>query len=254
METQLVLDQVVDLFKKELQDNLIGIYLHGSLAMGCFHPESSDIDLIIVAAEKLSHQHMRRLAQKIMDLENTMANRQGLELSLVLESSLQNLVYPPPFELHYSAYHREKYLTDNHYVCGGFADADLAAHYTVIYHRGKVLYGKPIRETFLPVDRQYYVQAILNDVEHAVQDITGSPTYYTLNLCMVLYYLKDDIVSSKKEGGEWGLCVLPSGYHSIIERALHAYRQGEQSTVDCVPSELKQFATYMLQEIHRVLD
>lgn len=254
MDTQFVLDQVVDLFKKELQNNLIGIYLHGSLAMGCFHAESSDIDLIIVVAEKLSHQHMRRLAQKIIAIENTMANRQGLELSLVLESSLQNLVYPPPFELHYSAFHRERYQTDTHYICGGFADADLAAHYTVIYHRGMVLYGKPIHETFLPVDRQYYVQAILNDVEQAVQDIAGSPTYYTLNLCRVLYYLKENIVSSKKEGGEWGLSALPFEYHSIIERALHAYLQGEQSTVDCIPSELKQFAAYMLQEIHRVRD
>ncbi|MGG3282937.1 aminoglycoside adenylyltransferase domain-containing protein [Paenibacillus solani] len=254
MDTQLVLDQVVDLFKEELHDNLIGIYLHGSLAMGCFHPENSDIDLIIVAAERLSHEHMRRLAQKIMTLEYTMANRQGLELSLVLESSLQNLVYPPPFELHYSAFHRERYQTDPHYICGGFADADLAAHYTVVYHRGIVLYGKPIQEVFTPVDRQYYVEAILHDVEGAVQDIAGSPTYYTLNLCRVLYYLKENIVSSKKEGGEWGLSVLPSEYHPIIERALHAYRQGEHSTMDYVPNELKRFATYMLEEIHRVLD
>jgi len=254
MDTQLVLDQVVDLFKKELQDNLIGIYLHGSLAMGCFHPEHSDIDLIIVAAEKLSRDHMRRLAQKIMASENTMANRQGLELSLVLESSLENYVYPPPFELHYSAFHRERYQTDTHYICGGFADADLAAHYTVIYHRGIVLYGNPIQEIFKPVDRQHYVQAILHDVEGAAQDIIDSPMYYTLNLCRVLYYLKEGIVSSKKEGGEWGLSVLPSEYHSIIEGALHAYRQGTQPTFDCVPSELKRFATYMLEEIHKALD
>ncbi|KOR88314.1 aminoglycoside adenylyltransferase domain-containing protein [Paenibacillus solani] len=254
MDTQMVLDQTVELFKEELHDNLIGIYLHGSLAMGCFHPEGSDIDLIIVAAEKLSHDHMRRLVEKIMALEDTMANRQGLELSLVLESSLKELVYPPLFELHYSAFHRERYLTDDHYICGGFADADLVAHYTVIYHRGIVLYGKPIREVFMPVDRQHYVQAILNDVEHAVQDIAGSPTYYTLNLCRVLYYLKENVVSSKKEGGEWGLCVLPSEYHSIIERALDAYRQGDQSHVDSVPDELIPFAKYMLEEIHRVLD
>ncbi|KOP64284.1 DNA polymerase [Bacillus sp. FJAT-18019] len=254
MDIQMVLDQTVELFKEELHDNLIGIYLHGSLAMGCFHPEGSDIDLIIVAAEKLSHDHMRRLVEKIMALEDTMANRQGLELSLVLESSLQSLVYPPPFELHYSAFHRERYQTDTHYICGGFADADLAAHFTVIYHRGIVLYGKPIQEVFTPVDRQHYIQAILHDVEDAVQDIIDSPMYYTLNLCRVLYYLKENVVSSKKEGGEWGLHALPSKYHTIIDHALHAYRQGEQSPDNITSNELIPFAKYMLEEIHRILD
>ena len=45
LDTQGVLDQAVDLFKEELGDNLVGIYLHGSLAMGRFNPDTSDIDL-----------------------------------------------------------------------------------------------------------------------------------------------------------------------------------------------------------------
>ncbi|MFD1905618.1 hypothetical protein ACFSQ7_18855 [Paenibacillus rhizoplanae] len=36
MEILAYLDQAVDLFKEELGDNLSGVYLHGSLAMGCF--------------------------------------------------------------------------------------------------------------------------------------------------------------------------------------------------------------------------
>ena len=30
------------------QENLIGIYLHGSLAMGCFHPHHSDLDMLVL--------------------------------------------------------------------------------------------------------------------------------------------------------------------------------------------------------------
>ncbi|MGG4092652.1 nucleotidyltransferase domain-containing protein [Paenibacillus lautus] len=134
MDTQWVLDQAVDLFKEELGGNLVGIYLHGSLAMGCFNPDTSDIDLLLVVEDKLTRDHMRRLAKKIIAFHDGMPNQQGLELSLVLESSLQETVYPPPFEFHYSAFHREKYLNDDDYLCGGFQDADLAAHYTVILH------------------------------------------------------------------------------------------------------------------------
>lgn len=254
LDTQWVLDQAVDLFKEELGGNLVGIYLHGSLAMGCFNPDTSDIDLLLVVADKLTSDHMRRLAKKIIAFHDGMPNQQGLELSLVLESSLQELVYPPPFEFHYSAFHREKYLTDENYLCGGFQDADLAAHYTVILHRGIALYGKPVREVFTSVDRQHYIQAILHDVEGAVQDITDSPMYYTLNLCRVLYYLKDGVVSSKKEGGEWGLRTLPSKYHPIIKRALHQYSGGAQNPADSAPDELIAFASDMLEQIRKELE
>lgn len=87
VDMQWVLDQAVDLFKEELGDNLVGIYLHGSLAMGCFNPDTSDIDLLLVVADKLTRDHMRRLAKKIITFHDGMPNRQGLELSLVLESS-----------------------------------------------------------------------------------------------------------------------------------------------------------------------
>ncbi|MGG4342834.1 aminoglycoside adenylyltransferase domain-containing protein [Paenibacillus lautus] len=249
MDTQEVLDQAVDLFKEELGGNLVGIYLHGSLAMGCFNPDTSDIDLLLVVADKLTSDHMRRLAKKIIAFHDGMPNQQGVELSLVLESSLQELVYPPPFEFHYSTFHREKYLNDDDYLCGGFQDADLAAHFTVIYHRGITLYGKPIQEVFTPVDRQHYIQAILHDVEGAVEDITDSPMYYTLNLCRVLYYLKDGVVSSKKEGGEWGLRTLPSKYHPMIERALLQYSGIDQTPADFSSSELTAFAGDMLELI-----
>jgi predicted nucleotidyltransferase len=45
MDTQHYLDKIVELFRDELSENLIGIYLHGSLAMNCFNPNRSDIPL-----------------------------------------------------------------------------------------------------------------------------------------------------------------------------------------------------------------
>lgn len=254
MNIQSVLDGAVDLFQQELGSDLVGIYLHGSLAMGCFNPDTSDVDLLLVVQDKLTGESMRRLAKHVVHFHDAMPNQQGLELSIVLASSLQDFVYPPPFEFHYSAVHRERYLTDEQYICGGFGDVDLAAHYTVIYHRGIALYGKPIREVFPPIDPHYYTQAILHDVESAVQDITGSPMYYTLNLCRVLYYLKEGVVSSKKEGGEWGLHALPSKYHPIIQRALDQYSGDTQKPADSAPDELLSFAGDMLGEIHKALE
>ncbi len=52
MSSQLELDRIVRLFKEEMSESLTGIYLHGSMAMGCFNPYQSDIDLLINVNDK----------------------------------------------------------------------------------------------------------------------------------------------------------------------------------------------------------
>lgn len=248
MDVTVVLEQAVELFVQELGDDLAGVYLHGSLAMGCFNPAKSDVDLLLVVHQTCSKEQWKRLAKRIIAFQDNLLSGRGLELSAVLASSIRNFVYPPPFEFHYSDFHREKYIADENYFCGGFGDPDLAAHYTVIYHRGRTLYGMPIREMFRPIDRTYVVQALLHDVREAVQEINKSPLYYTLNLCRVLYYLQEGVVSSKQEGGKWGLHTLPPEYRPIVEHALHEYAGANDAFV-IDNAGLAGFAEYMLGEI-----
>src|SRR5438477_12189344 len=42
-----------------LGQNLLGIYLHGSLALGGFHPTRSDIDVIAVTEQRMSVETKR---------------------------------------------------------------------------------------------------------------------------------------------------------------------------------------------------
>jgi predicted nucleotidyltransferase len=233
-------------------NNLVGIYLHGSLAMGCFNEKTSDIDLLIIAQKKLPTETNKRIIQKTLELHNSMPNERGIEFSIVLESSLKDFVHPTPFELHYSDYHREKYKTDETYICGGFEDADLAAHIVVTYYRGITLYGKAIKEVFYPIDKTFYIKSILFDVENATKDITSAPVYFTLNLCRVLFFLKEGVISSKKEGGEWGLKTLPLTYHHDIQLCLHEYT-GIIDNAKFNEETLINFASYMLGEIKKSL-
>ena len=47
----ILLNRFVEQSEEILQDNLTGIYLHGSAVMGCFNPAKSDLDLIVVVNE-----------------------------------------------------------------------------------------------------------------------------------------------------------------------------------------------------------
>ncbi|WP_127529443.1 aminoglycoside adenylyltransferase domain-containing protein [Paenibacillus kobensis] len=248
MNTERILHQLSARFSEILKENVVGVYLHGSLAMGGFNPDRSDMDLLVVIQHKLTKEVQQQLAKMLLAAHDELPGGGGFELSVILESVVTDFIYPTPFEFHYSGYHREKYRTDEDYICGGFTDPDLAAHLTVIYHRGRTIIGKPIHSLFQPIKRDYYIQSIMNDIEEAPKSIVDSPVYYTLNLCRVLMYMREGAVSSKEEGGEWGIATIPQ-YAVVIAGCLNQYR-GEENVDNNVPSsEYIRFAEYMLFEI-----
>ncbi|MNN79324.1 hypothetical protein D3C81_1959550 [compost metagenome] len=96
---------------------------------------------------------------------------------MILETYLTEFLHPTPFEFHFSDYHLQRYRQDADYLCGGFEDADLAAHLTVVYHRGRTLYGTEIHKVFQPVDEQFYIEALLYDLEDVQETIEEKPVY-----------------------------------------------------------------------------
>lgn len=253
LDTSLYIDRFVEICKDELKHNLIGVYLHGSLAMNCFNPNGSDIDLLVVVNDQLSREQSRNLVEKVMVLHDDMPYERGIECSIILRSHLNPFKYPTPFELHYSDYHRDRYKKDKNYLCGGFEDEDLAAHFMVAYTRGKCLFGKPLIEVCEPIREQYYLQSILNDVKNAEENVTDDPVYVILNLCRVLYYLEEGFVSSKREGGEWGARTLPMKYRALIFSCLDKYN-GTMAFSVCNHNEALLFVKYAGDEIKRRIE
>src|SRR5215469_10085390 len=88
-----LLDEIVAEFKHLLGENLVGVYLHGSLAMGSFNPDSSDIDFLVVAKEKLPPQKRGEVAVTMIGLSEK-APAKGLEMSILTIGALRDFRYP----------------------------------------------------------------------------------------------------------------------------------------------------------------
>lgn len=253
---QELLDDFTAQSRHILGDNLTGIYLHGSAVMGCFNPEKSDIDLILVVRDTITDTAKRQFMDMVEEL-NKQAPEKGLELSIVREAVCKPFVYPTPFELHFSVAHLNWYQTNpEDYVAKmKGTDKDLAAHFTIIYHRGQALYGKAIREVFAEVSREAYMDSIWCDIEGAAEDILESPMYIILNLCRVLGYKEEGLILSKKEGGEWmrrqlaeeDKETLTGEFDELIAAALKEYATGQKMKLQ--KSLTQQFAEYMLEQI-----
>ena len=242
------LDWVTEAYRSILKKNLVGIYVHGSIAMKCFHWDKSDIDFLVVVDEKLSKDSKKKLMDVIMDM-NAYVPPKGLEMSVVLKKDCMDFKYPTHFDLHYSIAHRNWYLNDPEDFCDKMhgEDKDLAAHFTITRNFGITWYGQPIDKVFGPVPKEHYLDSIMEDIKNAKESIMEDTMYIVLNLCRVLAYSKEELILSKEQGGKWGFERLDKKYHNIIAQALYCYKTDIVMTFD--KKEAQDYCDYMLAQL-----
>ena len=247
---QSVTDDFVAVAREIIGEKLTGIYLHGSLAMGCFNPKKSDIDLIIVIEQNISDEQKRKFMERVVAL-NQQAPAKGLEMSIVLRKYCSPFVYPTPFELHFSPAHSQWFYDEpQNYVRNMKGDdKDLAAHFMIIRQYGITLYGEEIENVFAEVPRQNYIDSIWEDICDAKEEILKQPMYITLNLCRVLAFLKNGLYLSKQEGARWGMEHLPAEYLPMISDALMCYQTDREMVIE--EENGGKFADEMLAEIEK---
>jgi hypothetical protein len=224
-----------------LSPNLAGIYLHGSLAMGCFNPAHSDLDLLVTLEKGLSPGTKRLIFQCLLAQSGRPI---PIEVSFLSRSNLFPWRYPTPFELHYSEDWRSRIrdlLADpnwNDEHDEQRLDEDLAAHLTIARARGISLFGLPALQAFPMVPEGDYSASILADTTWALERLSVQPVYAILNLCRVYAYLREGKILSKKEGGEWGLSHLAQEFQITIQTALRDYEGDCQEAGLLDPDEL----------------
>ncbi|MCL2771821.1 MAG: DUF4111 domain-containing protein [Oscillospiraceae bacterium] len=246
-----LLEIISEKYNKLLDKNLVGIYVHGSIAFGCFNWDKSDIDFIVVINEPIPQQTKLQLLQVLKDL-GEQAPRRGFEMSIVLEKYCKAFVYPTPCELHFQSCWNEWYLKKQLSLYDDDrTDEGLAADFTVIKSVGIVICGVQIENVFGVVPHEAYLDSICKDVvgSSTKEDIAFDPVYIILNSCRVYAYIKDGLVLSKEQGGKWGLANLPEKYHNLISAMLNNYVKGSAFSND--ETQQIQFVDYMLELIFK---
>lgn len=250
MRANVLLQQIKTEYLAVLGDTMIGFYVHGSLAFGCFSWERGDLDFLVVVSKEPTWEQKHALIEILLRADEN-APEKGFEMSIVTADAVNPFVYPTPYVLHYSGAWRDAYRRDLDGTCRRLRgyDPDLAAHITVCHAVGFALYGKPIEEVFAPVPAEQYLDSIRSDIENAVDDIAENPVYVTLNLCRVLGYLREGLILSKESGGMWGLANLPAEFVPLVSAALSYYRDGVVFDFDCEMG--KRFADFMTRELQK---
>lgn len=219
-EANIVLNEFLTHVQATLPDEFSGLYLHGSLALGDFHPASSDIDFFVVTQNTLSAETLDDLATMHRALEEmNFAWIPKLEGSYIPRNAMRR--YDPTNHCH----PRYDYHTKMHVSGHG---SDTLIQYWTLREKGIVLVGPPpasFIESVSPTELRQASRGILQEWWlPQMEDTTrlqrpAYESYAILTMCRILYTLAHGAIVSKPTAGYWAQARYPQ-WAEHIQRAL----------------------------------
>jgi hypothetical protein len=221
-EARAVLRALVPGVRAILGEQLVGIYLFGSLAVGDFDPATSDIDFVAVTAHELT-------AEELPPLQALHARlfASGLPLADQVEGAYLSRealrVYDPATARHPHIDRGEATLSVKQ-----FHTDWIVQRYSLREH-GVVLFGPPLPALIEPIAPaalraavlellHFWWEPMLGDDSHLQHN--GYQAYAVATFCRMLYTLEEGGLISKPGAGRWAMGRLEARFAPLIERAL----------------------------------
>jgi predicted nucleotidyltransferase len=214
-----ILDLLLVGIKDALANNLVGIYLRGSLATGDFDPAGSDIDFLVVTERPVSTQQFDLLAAlhgRLAHLSNRYGN--DLEGAYLPREAAKRFT---PGDAHPTIYRGEDLRWSEH------GSNWLLERWTV-REQGTVLFGPEPKTLIDPIssdDLREAVRVRLGDWAEWARDTSnpewqqgtlGHKAYVVETMCRALFTLREGKLCSKPRAVEWALGALPEPWRSTV--------------------------------------
>lgn len=217
---------VKEIWEKHLENELIGVYLHGSMCLNCFKESTSDIDLLIITNRKIDRLERLEIARDIIEIDGKPCQ---VEMSAVYIGDLIPWHHPVKCQFHYSDFWTERYqktlsgeLKENYVVDNDFEDADITSYIKLINQCGVCLCGKSIKDVFPEIPNEDFWSSISAEIDD--YDFNAyNDRYFVSNILIlgrILSYKIERVILSKYEGGLWTADYVPQKYRYIVENAL----------------------------------
>jgi predicted nucleotidyltransferase len=230
-----------------LGEALVGVYLHGSIVLGGFNPDLSDLDVLAVARRRTTTREKRRLIEILADASGHPA---PLEFHLLAQEDLEPWQHPTPFDFHYGDVWRDALRADLAEALGRQSnpDPDLAAHLTIVRQHGVALEGPPPADVFPEVPWNDYADSLLRDLRWARSTDRPLPVYRVLSPARIWATFATREIQSKDSGAVWALERIRADLRPVLADALAHYR-GETASFDVDGAAMDRYGAYVETEV-----
>lgn len=243
---------IESLCKNYLKDSFIGMYVHGSLSLGQFNNEISDIDIIVVVSSKIEVNTRFSIIKELLDISNQPI---AIEISFMTADVLTNWTYPPLFELHYSEGWRSQCTKavseeDTSMWENTYEDPELACHLTLVKKKGIHIYGEKIEDIIPDVPESHFISAIIGDAQLSLSQLSENPTYTILTPWRIIAFLETKQLFSKVQAGRWAIeTYLDQPLSALVQQAIDQYETDNKPSFNFSESLLNQY----IEKINEVL-
>ena len=232
-----MLDALVAGVKQRLKDNLVGVYLRGSLASGDFIPATSDLDVLVVTERPVSDEEFAALAAMHAGLaasSNPYASR--IEIAYLDRAALRRF---QPGLRHPTLGQGESLAWSEHH-------ANWILERWTVRMCGVPLVGpepQPLIDPIAPDEIVAAVRARLGDWDDWARKLDepewvaprrGAAAYVVETMCRALYTLRWAELPSKPRAVTWALAELPEPWRATVERS-QTWRTDNTYDPDIVP-------------------
>lgn len=219
-EIQNLLADFIQQINTEKPDLLSGFYLYGSIAIGAFNPQKSDVDFMALLTRKCTLDDLQILenAHKYISQKYPKNQLDGSYLPAYhLGKYTDNLESYPYFD---GEFHRAGHYDINHIT------------WWTLKHQGITIYGETLNTETIHVDWQMLLEAMHLNLNSYWQDWAINPDkqkllihdgaieWVVLGVLRQYYSFKENGITSKTGAGEYALLHLPERWHTLIKDAL----------------------------------
>lgn len=205
-----------------LQKELVGMYLYGSLALGDFNPENSDVDFLAVTQGDINKETIAALTT----MHKVFATGQSkwhleLEGSYIPQNALRRYDAANACHPHIDR-GADALIVQQH-------DVDWIIQRDGLYRHGITLFGPPIQTLLDPVSPAEVRAAIIELMRIWWTPMLDNPeklahngyrAYAAQTMLRVLYTLERGAIVSKPESVRWAKEALGAEWQGIVEKAL----------------------------------
>lgn len=202
---------LVQLVRRTLPGNTLGVYLHGSAVLAGLR-RHSDVDLLVVVERPTTHAQRRRLLEELLQVSGG-PSRRPVELIVVRRDEVHPWRYPPNCEFLYGEWLRDEY--ERGLVPAPAPMPDLAPLLTMVLQGDAPLYGPPPAALLAPVPHADLRRAIVAGVPELMADLGSDTRNVLLTLARIWVTLATGAIRSKDAAADWALERLPPEHRPV---------------------------------------
>ena len=224
--TENYLQELLMKLEQTLKEELFGVHLSGSIALGDYRPEGSDIDVLVVSKGMLNDDHRRQLVKRLSH-ETFNCPALGLDLCVVHVDSVTSTLHSGTYEFAISTGKQWELKIEN-----GGEEKELLLDFAICRRFGRALSGPYPTELFAEVPRKVLLEIMADIIKwhrshllHPFHDPLGH--FAVLNACRAWKYGETQELCSKTAGGQWVLTFEPE--NGVVTEALAVRREGRKT-------------------------